>query len=282
VTWRWVTPEYFRALSIPIVRGEGFTEEEQSSQDHFLILSRRFASRMFPGENPIGRRLRLAGWQPENNPSYLVIGVAEDVKNGGLAGEDQPEYYRLRRNRPEDWSRTSTIIVGSKLPADEVERWLRSRVAAMDATVPVQVETLSQRVSSMAGQQRFEAMLVGFFAVTGLLMAVLGLYGVVAYLVAQRTQEIGVRMALGADRGDILRLVMGRSMRMIAAGTIAGLIAALISSRLLSTMLFHVGSHDPVIFGGVAAMLVLVALAASLIPARSATMVNPTEALRSE
>jgi ABC-type antimicrobial peptide transport system permease subunit len=113
-------------------------------------------------------------------------------------------------------------------------------------------------------------------------MAVLGLYGVVAYLVAQRTQEIGVRMALGADRGDILRLVMGRSMRMIAAGTIAGLIAALISSRLLSTMLFHVGSHDPVIFGGVAAMLVLVALAASLIPARSATMVNPTEALRSE
>lgn len=282
VTWRWVTPDYFRALSIPIVRGEGFTEGEQSSQQHFLILSRRLASRMFPGENPIGRKLQLAGWQPENNPSYVIVGVAEDVKNGGLAGDDQPEYYRLRRNRPEDWSRTSTILVASKLPADEVERWLRLRVEAMDATVPVQVETLSERVSNMAGQQRFEAMLVGFFALTGLLMAVLGLYGVVAYLVAQRTQEIGVRMALGADRGDILRLVMGRSMRMIAAGTAAGSIAAMLSSRMLSSMLFHVGSHDPATFVGVVAVLVLVALAASLIPARSATMVNPTEALRNE
>jgi predicted permease len=282
VTWRWVTPEYFRALDIPIVQGEGFTEDELTSADHFLVLSKKLAARMFPGQSPIGHRLRLAGWMPENNPRYTVVGVAADVKNGGLADGDEPEYYRLRRNMPEDWDRGSNVVLKTTLPSDVVEPWVRTRVAAIDPTVPVNIETLSERVSKIAARNRFETLLVGFFAMTGLVLAVIGLYGLIAFLVAQRTQEIGVRMALGATKGNILRLVMGKSLRLIAAGTVAGLVAALAASRVLSSLLFHIGPHDPATFGGVTLLLVLVALMATLIPARSATQVNPTEALRSE
>ncbi len=237
---------------------------------------------MFPGESPIGHRLRLAGWMPENNPWYTVVGVAADVKNGGLADGDEPEYYRLRRNMPEDWDRGSNVVLKTTLPSDVVEPWVRTRVAAIDPTVPVNIETLSERVSKIAARNRFETLLVGFFAMTGLVLAVIGLYGLIAFLVAQRTQEIGVRMALGATKGNILRLVMGKSLRLIAAGTVVGLVVALVASRVLSSLLFHIGPHDPVTFGGVTLLLVLVALMATLIPARSATQVNPTEALRSE
>jgi putative ABC transport system permease protein len=280
VAWRWVTPDYFQALDIPILQGEGFTEEEQlTSTGHFIILSKRLAARMFPGQSPIGHRLRLAGWMPDN-PWYTVVGVAGDVKNGGLAGEDEPEYYRLRRNQPEDWNRASTIIIKTALPADTVERWVRARVATLDPIVPVDVETLAQRVSKMVARPRFETLLVGFFAATGLVLAVIGLYGVISFLVTQRTQEIGVRMALGASRGDILRLVMGKSLRLIVWGTVVGLAAALTVSRVLSSLLFSIGPRDPVTFAFVPLLLAFVALAATLIPAMSASRVNPIVALR--
>ncbi len=116
VAWRWITPEYFRALEIPIVQGEGFTEEELTSTNRFVVLSRKLADRIFPGQNPIGRRLRLAGGAADD-PSYTVVAVADDVKNGGLAGGDEPEYYRLRRTQPEDWTSDSAIIVKSALQA---------------------------------------------------------------------------------------------------------------------------------------------------------------------
>ncbi len=163
-----------------------------------------------------------------------------------------------------------------------MSRWIRSQVATLDSTLPVDIETLQQRVSKLADQQRFQTVLVGFFAATGLVLAVIGLYGVISFLVTQRTQEIGVRMALGASRGDILRLVMGKSLRLMAWGTVAGLVAALTASRVLSSLLFSVGPHDPVTFALVTLLLIFVALVATLIPARSATRVNPTEALRNE
>jgi putative ABC transport system permease protein len=281
VAWPWVTPEYFRALEIPIVQGEGFTEEELTSTNRFVVLSKKLSARVFPGQNPIGHRLRLAGGAPDD-PSYTVVGVADDVKNGGLAGGDEPEYYRLRRNRAEDWNGSSAVILKTALPVDTVERWIRSQVAVLDPTVPVDIETLQQRVSKLADQPRFQTVLVGFFAVTGLVLAVIGLYGVISFLVTQRTQEIGVRMALGASRGDILRLVMGRSLRLIVCGTLAGLIAAVAASRVLSSLLFSVGPRDPVSYGLVVMLLVCVGLVASLIPARSATRVDPAVALRSE
>jgi len=283
VASRRVSPEYFDALGIPIVQGEGFREEDMTASQHPIVLSKRLASLVFPNENPIGQRIRFDK-VAASEPWSTVVGVAADVKNSGLTKEEVPEFYRLRRNLPSDWGwpRTSVIVVRSSLSADQTSRWIRSQVATLDPTLPVDIETLHMRVSKLADQPRFQTLLVGFFALIGLVLAVIGLYGVISFLVTHQTQEIGVRMALGASRGDILWLVMGRSLRLIAGGAIAGLIAALAASRVLSSLLFSVGPRDPFSYGFVVALLVCVGLVASLIPARSATRVDPAVALRSE
>lgn len=281
IAWRTVSPEYFRALNIPMIEGAGFTEEEVTSTDRFVVLSRRLAARMFPGQDPIGHRVRMLA-SASSELSYAIVGVANDVKNSGLGVEDEPEYYALRRYQPDDWNRSLMIVVKTSLPADVMEGWIRSQVTALDPTVPVSIETLGERVSKLADGPRFQAMLVGFFAAVGLTLAVIGLYGVIAFLVAQRTQEIGVRMALGASRGDILRLVMGESLRLIAWGTVIGLLAGLVASRVLASLLFGVGPHDPAAFVSVTLLLVLVGLVATLIPARFAAKVDPMMALRCE
>jgi predicted permease len=286
VTYRLVSPNYFRVLDIPIVQGEGFSDEELTSSEHFIVLSQLLASRLFPYKDAVGERLRF-GSGP-NALWYTIVGVAANVKNGGLTGEEEPEYYVLRRNRAEDWDRgrswgrTAVVVVRTSLPPQEMSRWIRSQVAMLDPTLPVDIATLQQRVSKLADGPRFQTTLVGFFAAIGLVLAVIGLYGVIAFLVAQRTQEIGVRMALGAGRGDILRLVMGKSLRLIVCGTVVGLIAALAVSRVLSSLLFGIGSHDPLTFSLVTLLLIVVALLATLVPARRAASVNPVEALRAE
>jgi putative ABC transport system permease protein len=160
--------------------------------------------------------------------------------------------------------------------------WVRAQIAQIDSTVPVDIETLQQRVSKLADRPRFESALLGFFAFTGLLMAVIGLYGVTAFMVTQRTQEVGVRMALGASRLDILRLVLWDGVQLIVLGGIVGLAAALAVSQVLKSLLFSVGPHDPATFAGVSVLLGLVALAATFIPARSAMKVDPVVALRYE
>ena len=285
---RWVSPEYFRALDIPIARGEGFRDEDVSSSDHFVVLSEQLAGMLIPGEDPIGKRLNFDHVSFPGSPWYTVVGVAANVKNGGLTGEQVPEYYRLRRDKADDWAvngtwgQTAVVVVRSSLPEAEMSRWIRSQVAAMDPTLPVDIATLRERVSKLADQPRFQTTLVGFFAAIGLVLAVIGLYGVMSFLVAQRTQEIGVRMALGADRGDVLRLVMGRSLRLIVCGVVVGLVAALAVSRVLASLLFGVGPRDPVAYGLVAGVLVLVAVLATLVPARAASRVDPVVALRCE
>ena len=239
VAWRSVTPEYFRVLEIPIAEGTGFTEEAAASKGAFVVLSKRLAARMFAGQDPIGHRLRMLTGGTDQI-SATIVGVANDVKNSGLGVQDQAEYYMLRRNLPEDWSGSLVVAMKTSVPAEVMERWVTAQVAAIDPTVPVSVETLGQRVSKLADRPRFQTMLVSFFALVGLAMALIGLYGVISFLVAQRMQEIGVRMALGAGRYDILRLVMGKSLRLIVAGTVVGLIAARSMSVLLTSMLFGV------------------------------------------
>jgi putative ABC transport system permease protein len=159
---------------------------------------------------------------------------------------------------------------------------VRSQVAALDPTLPVDIATLRERVSKLADQPKFQSLLMSFFASTGVALALIGLYGVIAFLVTQRTHEIGVRLALGADRSDILRLVMGRSLRLIIAGTVLGLMLALLATRLLANLLFGVREHDPATFGVAAVLLILVALIATLLPARAASRVDPMVALRCE
>jgi len=278
VTWRWVTPDYFKALEIPIVRGQRFTEAERISNEHFLIVSSLLATRLFGDADPIGQHVKPG----PNDPWSTVVGVAANVKNKSLTGDDEPEFYRLRRSVAEDWAPWNAIVVKTSLAPTAMAPWIRGQIAQIDPTLPVEVETLSQSVSKLADRPRFETALVGFFALCGLLMAVIGLYGVIAFVATQRTQEIGVRMALGATRMNILRLVAGEGVRLILLGGVLGLGAALGTCRLLKSLLFQVGPYDPWTYAGAAMLLVVVALAAALVPARAAMRVEPVVALRYE
>lgn len=280
VAWRWVTPSYFRALGIPILQGSGFGEEQRTSTAHALILSSQLARRLFPNENPIGQHIKP---QPDD-PWYTVEGVAADVKNSGLDGSSEPEYYRLRRNIADDWQSapSGTFVIAADLPTAALASWARDQIAQIDPTVPVEIETMDARVHSEADRPRFETSLLGFFALTGLAMAIIGLYGVIAFIAAQRTQEIGVRMALGASRNDILRLILGEGVRLVIVGTALGLAVSLGLSRLLKSLLFGVDPRDPPSFVAVTTLLAAVAILASLVPARSAMKTEPIEALRTE
>lgn len=281
VTWRWVTPGYFAALDIPLLQGRAFHEDDRSSNDHLIVVSQALADLMFPGQNPIGQHLQ-PGLQ---GPWATVVGVVGNVKNSGLSGEDEPEFYRLRRNRVEDWSdwrRGCTVILKTSAAPGATADWLRSEVATLDPTVPVEIATMQQHVNNLADRPRFESALFGLFAFVGVLLAAIGIYGVISFMVTQRTQEIGVRMALGATRGDVLKLVTANGVRLVAIGGLAGLLTSLLISRSLASLLFGIRPDDPLTFATVAMLLVLVALVATWIPARSATRIDPLEALRYE
>jgi putative ABC transport system permease protein len=288
VTYRWVSPDYFRSLDIPIIRGQGFAEDEMDSNDHFVVLSQRLVRLLFPGKDPIGQRLQFEKLEDPNAPWYTVVGVAADVKNGGLTGEQMPEYYRLRRNRTDDWNvsgiwgRTSVMVVRTSLPPQEMSRWIRAQVATLDPAIPVDIATLQQRVSKLADQPRFQTLLVGCFAVTGLILAVIGLYGVISFLVVQRTQEIGVRMALGAQRASVYQLVLKEGARLAVWGIAAGIACSLATTLLLRSILFGVQSWDVATLATVAIVLAVASLLASYIPAHRAASINPVEALRAE
>jgi predicted permease len=280
VVWRWVTPEYFKALDIPVLRGQSFTEQQRTSSEHVIILSSLLASRLFPGKDPIGQHIRPT----PADPWYTVQGVAANVKNGSLDGQDQPEFYRLRRNVAEDWQQAPSAVLVAKtgVAPQTLAPWVRSQIAAIDPTIPVDLETLDERVGKLADRPRFQTALLSFFACTALAMAVIGLYGVLAFVAKQRTQEIGVRIALGATRANILRLIAGDGVRLIVLGSVLGLAGASVLTRLLKTLLFHVAPYDPASFIGVMLFMAVVALAATMIPARSAMKTDPIEALRNE
>ena len=278
VAWRSVTPEYFSALDIPILRGRGFTEQDRNPNEHALILDDSLARRLFPSQDPLGQHLRL-GFE---GPWFTVVGVAGQVKNAGLFSHDDPEYYMVRRHTPDDAYSASSVIVRSTINPQVMARWVRSEIAGLDATLPVTIETMERRVGTFAAGPRFDAALLGLFALTGVLLAAIGIYGVISFLVTQRTQEIGVRMALGATRSDILRLFAGRGLKLIVIGVILGFFAALAVSRVVASLLYGVGPDDPSTFAAVVMGLAGVAFLATYIPARRATQVDPLVALRYE
>lgn len=283
VAWRWVTPDYFRALSIPLVEGSGFTDEELASDSRFVVLSKSLADRMFSGQTPLGRQVHLASNAPaDQDPPFTVVGVAADVKNGGLAAGEEPEYYQLRRNRAEDWDRGGVVIVRSNLPAGGLKNWVRTQIASLDPTLPVEIQTLEEQVAKLADQPRFEMLLVGYFACTGLMLSVIGLYGVTAFLAVQRRLEVGIRMALGARRFDIVRLVLAGAGSMVVPGIVIGIALAFALSQVLSGLLFNVKPHDPATYFGATAILAAVAVAATLIPAIGAARVDPIVTLRED
>ena len=278
VVWRLVTPEYFAALGIPILRGRGFTEQDRDPDQNSVILNQTLARRMFPGEDPIGQQI-----QPGRiGPWLTIIGVSGNVKNTGLVDDAGPEYYHVRKHTPEPVSRTATAIVRSSADPAGLARWLRTDLAELDPTLPVTIESMRQHMGKLAERPRFNAMVLGMFAAMGLLLAAIGLYGVVSFLVAQRTQEIGVRMALGATPFAITRMVLRHAASSTAAGAVLGAIGSLFALRLLRAMLFRVPVRDPWTVAAVLAILSAVALLAAWAPSRRAARVNPVEALRRE
>lgn len=281
---RLVTPDYFRALQIPIVEGRRFGEGDRNASGDFMILSKQLADRLFPQGDAVGQHIQFANYMPYfvlDGPVFTVVGVAANVKNAGLTGQDEPEIYELRSNHhPESWSGHCVLTIETTLPVSVAAPWVRSQLAQIDSMAPAEIDTLAATVNRLADRPRFETALLGFFALCGLLMAVIGLYGVIAYVAAQRTQEIGVRMALGATRLDILRLVVGEGVQLIMLGGVLGLAAALAAAQTLKGLLFHVGPHDPLSFLAVTLLLAFVALAATVIPARAAMKTDPMQALR--
>jgi len=287
VTWRFVTPGYFSTLGIPIARGRGFIGEDRNPDAFAMVVSETLAKLLFPGEDPIGRRV-LKG---PNDEWFTVVGVAGDVKNAGPATNSAPEYYVVRKassdftfqnaEPPSCW-RDATVIVRTPLDPKLMANAVRGVVSSLDSTIPVEIQTMEQKVDGTAARPRFNAALLSVFAATGVLLAAIGLYGVMSFLVSQRTKEIGVRMALGATPAQILRQTLGLATKWTTAGLILGLAGSMAEAQLIASLLFEVKPGDPLAFGAAVALLCLVALLAALLPARRAARLDPMDALREE
>jgi putative ABC transport system permease protein len=279
VTWRIITPDYFATLSIPILRGRSFREEDRDPNQNTIIISDSLARRLFPSDDPIGKEMR----RNQQLPWDTVIGVVGNARNNpALSDNDDPEYYVVRKHGTATASRKASVIVGTFMNPQVIADAIRSEVAAIDPTLPVVIETMTQRVNKLADRPRFNAVLLGLFAAIGVSLAAIGLYGVISFLVAQRTQEIGVRMALGATSNNILRLVFAHAMRWTAAGILIGLLGSLAATRCLRSLLYQVPARDPWTLAITVAVLLAVALLAAWFPSRRALSVDPLIALKQE
>ncbi len=281
-----VTPDYFRALEIPLVRGRYFTEQDKTGAPPVAVIDEMMAARFFPNEDPVGKRIKQGGPQSPS-PWMQIVGVVKHVKHYGPDEEGRVELYRPYFLLPPvdgaTFNRSMLLAVRTTNEPTGATNSIRNAVHEIDKDLPVsQVQTMTEIVASSVASQKFATWLLGVFASAALLLAALGLYGVMAYSVTQRTHEIGIRMALGAARRDVLRMIVGQGMRLTLIGVAVGLFGAYLVTRALATMLYGVKAVDPVTYGGVALLLAAVALVACLIPARRATKVDPLIALRYE
>ena len=275
-----VAPDYFRTLSIPIRKGRAFTPEDREGSPKVAIISESAAKKLWPGQDPIGRRIAATSFYFADDATAEVVGVAGDVLYGRPGDRQILDLYYPAYQAGLPWA---TLFVKTKGNPAALAPAVRREIKSLAPNVPViDIATMEQRSARTFSRERFGAGLLGLLAGIALFLAAVGIYGLVAETVAARTREIGVRMALGAAPGDIVRRVLQRSLALSAAGLIAGLLVALALSRLLASLLFGVGAADPATYAGVSALLLIVSAAASWIPARRATRVDPVTALRSE
>jgi putative ABC transport system permease protein len=281
VGFRMVTPNYFSALGIRIVRGRLFTEADRSPGEQPVVLSETLAARLFPKEDPLGKMLRFTAADMQG-PWRTIVGIAGNVKNNGLTADADPEFYLPWKNDPEAYVQRGYVTIRTSLSPNTMVPWVRSEIAGLDPTMPVEFATMSARVGILTQRPRFDALLLSLFAGIGVLLAALGLYGVVSFFVSQRTQEIGVRMALGATPRNISKMVLRNVARWTLGGAGLGLLGSWFCARLLQSLLFEVRAHDPMLLAMPLLILLAVAFFAAWIPARRAARVDPMVALRYE
>ena len=280
--YRVVSPDYFRAMDIPLQRGRFFDAHDTNDSPPVIMISRQLAENYWPGEDPTGKRLKI-GPLDSPNPWLTVIGVVSDVRQAELYGDPRMDIYAPYAQERRAFIAPRDLVLRTKGDAGSVAAAVRQAVWSVDKDQPVShVRTMDQVFAAAISQERFQALLLGLFAALALVLACVGLYGVISYAVAQRTHEIGVRMALGAQPFDVLRLVLRQGMALTIAGLVVGIGVGLLATRVLTDMLYGVTPRDPLTFVGVPALLLLVAFLACYIPARRATRIDPLIALRYE
>jgi putative ABC transport system permease protein len=272
-----VTPDYFRAMGIRLIRGRTFTPRDDAKAPRVAIINEAFARQFFPNEDPIGKRIDIDlgpdAWRE-------IVGIVGDIKQNGPDQATSAQSYEPFAQKP--FSSIDLVIRTKGAPAALLGA-LRPAVYAVDKDQPVgAIRPLEEILADSIARQRFAMTLLSVFSVVALVIAAVGIYGVMAYNVVQRTGEFGIRMALGAQRGDVLRLVLTQGGKLVGLGLIIGLAATLAASRAMGSMLFNTSAQDPLTLGGITLLLGAVALAACLLPASRATKVNPIEALRAE
>ncbi|MCA9736051.1 MAG: ABC transporter permease, partial [Gemmatimonadetes bacterium] len=279
------TAGYFAALDIPLLEGRMFDGRDHANAPHVALVSRSFAEEAWPGENPIGRQITGGGMDDHwEQPSFAtVVGVVGDVRYRGLAQPAEPTFYFHLPQRPYRARTYSTVVArGVGGDASAAGQVLGTTLRALDPDLPPRIESLDTRIGDSVGQRRFVVVLLGAFAATALLLALIGLYGVVSYRVARRTREVGVRIALGAGTAAVRRLVIRDALGMVAGGLVVGVLLALALGSTLRSMLYGVASTDPLTFLLAVPVLMAGAFLATWIPARRATRVDPTSAMRAE
>ena len=277
VDFNTVSPRYFETVGIPVLRGRGFTDQDRASSPPVVVINERFARRFFPGEDPVGKWVKLT-WAA--TPQAEVIGIVRDGQFMSVRQPVKPCFYRPLAQMY--WGNMALEVRTAGEPAAFVTA-VRREIQALDKDFPIgEVLTLRSHREAGLAQERLLASMLAGFAALGVALAAIGIYGVVSFAVGQRTREIGLRMALGANAASVLRLVLGGSLIFVSAGLAAGLAAALLLARFVSSMLFGVSTSDPLTFGGISLLLTMVALLAAWIPARRATKIDPMEALRYE
>jgi putative ABC transport system permease protein len=276
--YRAVTEDYFRTMRIPLVAGRAFTAADNLQTTPVIIINQTMARRYFPNDNPLGQRLRFG--EPTDPPA-TIVGLVGDVKHQGLADEELAAIYQPHAQNRFAWLRWMTLVIRCNTAPLNLVAAIRQRIAEVDRAQPVyEIATMEQRLAKSVTQPRFSTFLFGLFALLALVLATVGLYGVMSHAVAQRTHEIGLRMALGARLSDVLTLVVGQGMKLTLLGLTIGLATASVLTKVLKELLFNVSTTDPLTFACVAGLLLSVALLTCYLPARRAAKVDPLVALR--
>lgn len=272
------TDGYFQVLGIPLIRGRMFDEHDGANTPHVAVISESLAEDRWPGEDPIGHTIEFGNMDGDLR-LLTIVGIVGDTHEYGLDEPPRPTVYVNLFQRPPS---TMTVTMLSDTDTGSVSSAARGNLKELNPEIPANFKTFQQVYTASLGSRRFNVILIGFFGITALLLATAGVFGVMAYSVSRRTRELGVRIALGATSGNVLRMVLGQGMRTIFIGVTIGIVGSFALTKTVSSLLFGVTATDPITFAGVTLLLVVVALLACYIPAKRATKVDPMEALRSE